>query len=528
MILTCPNCHNSFIMDENLYAQQGGAICDQCHQPLVPAAGSGMYGQPQWGPSAGQQWSQNNAQPQWNQQPNNQWNNPAQPQNQWAQPPQLPASQWAQQQMPQDNGMEIQWGQQPVNAGQWGEQAQWSAMADQPAETQALLDPVAPPSNAERTMALDLDNDLGGFPSMPQPKIPGAGPYANTPTVNDMQSAKQDSSGKLVVGSSAGIDNNGNTQEIKLQALEELYGDKVNPIKRIFTSVPLRYHIILGSVLVLAIVGAIIAIVVISKPPKVETEITKKGEIVPVGTEKPKTFDDIVEDTLTLSLSFLPYPGEPISEGSLVAVASDIGVYYEGKKIGDISEVTSGGAFSQSLFDQVSDDVDDLNQPIVILFDETLQMSAVYRTIYSLAPTSRRILFGATARGAVTSLSIQPCKWPDYELFTYNDCANAVIDVKITKKDITMTRTAGDSPLSLDDNGEPVMELRDELISNKLNLQNIRPAIPKLRAPDSGVVRFVADGDVTFGVFFKTVTELYGSQDNPNIREMYLAPISLD
>ena len=155
-------------------------------------------------------------------------------------------------------------------------------------------------------------------------------------------------------------------------------------------------------------------------------------------------------------------------------------------------------------------------------------MAAIYRTIYSLAPTSRRILFGATTRGSVTTLNIQPCKWPDYELFSYSDCANSVIDVKITKKDITMTRTAGDTPFTLDDNGEPVMELRDELIGTKLNLQNIRPAIPKLRSADSGYVRFVPSGDVTFSVFFKTVTELYGSQDNPNIREMYLAPIPLE
>ena len=47
MLLTCPNCHNSYVIDPQVYAQQGGAVCEQCHQPLMPADDGSD--QMQWG-----------------------------------------------------------------------------------------------------------------------------------------------------------------------------------------------------------------------------------------------------------------------------------------------------------------------------------------------------------------------------------------------------------------------------------------------------------------------------------------------
>ena len=80
MLLTCPQCQNSFMIDDQVYAMQGGAYCEQCQVPLVPSEMG--YGQ-------------------------------------WQQSQQMPMNQaqWGQQPMDQ-----AQWGQQPMDQAQWGQQ----------------------------------------------------------------------------------------------------------------------------------------------------------------------------------------------------------------------------------------------------------------------------------------------------------------------------------------------------------------------------------------------------------------------
>ena len=599
-------------MDEHQYARQGGAICEQCHQPLMPtdnAVGNNAVGnngvQPQWG---GEQAAGVNA---WPSQPpagrvpslpprlpnggiparssvpglppvpgnhplpglppvhSNHSMPGLSPMHSNNPMPGIPPIQGSHSlpgnhmmsglpPMPSNNplpsnNMDIQWGQQPLNAGQWGEQAQWGAMADQPAETQALLEPVPSPMNSamnsamnspmnsERTMALDLDNDLGGFPSMPQSIAQNMGTGGMAATVNFMSTINlndgKDEGNNLrqflsipnrSQKENAEVSHEENTQEIDISELEKIYDDKVNPFVKFFKSIPLRYLIILGSVLVVSIISFIIAVIVVNKPPEVETEITKHGEIVPVGTEQPKTFADIVEESVALSSSFLPFDGEKVTEGSVVAVAADIGIYYDAKKIADIEDVQSGDVFVEKLFKVASEDVDNIDKPIIFLFDESLPMSTVYRTVYSMAPSARKVLLGATLSNGLTAIEVQPCAWPDYEMFTFGECKSSTIDVQITKRDISMMRTIGEEPLAMDENNEPQLELIDDIIgSSKINLKNIRRGLDKMRLSKDGYVRFVTDNEVSFGVFFRTVIEFYGTSSAPNTQEMYLAPLTL-
>ena len=46
MLLTCPQCQNTYQLDDQIYAQQGGALCAQCQIPLIPVDSVG-YDQ-QW------------------------------------------------------------------------------------------------------------------------------------------------------------------------------------------------------------------------------------------------------------------------------------------------------------------------------------------------------------------------------------------------------------------------------------------------------------------------------------------------
>ena len=577
-------------MDENIYIQQGGAICEQCHQPLMPVDNSGAYGQvqpqSQWGQPVSQAWQQpdasgiSNPPPMQNswlpKPPPRNWNPQQPPSNsqlppihpqlpprrvqihpqspqvppQQAQfspqngmmPPPVPRMPTPQRQAPADddvNTMDIQWGQQPANAGQWGEQAVWGEMADKPPEKNTLKEPIESINNA-KTMALDLDDgpqdfqNFGQVPGRPEPILPNPGMSIPGPaimsTINLNDNGSEKNQPQNILNSNPAQDDEnvhaGSTWAIDVNELEKIYDDKVNPVAKFFKSIPVRYIVALVFVLVVAIIGFVVAIIIINKPPEVETEITKRGEIVPVGTEQVRTFDDIVEESLALSL-FIPFEGEKLTQGSIVAVAPDIGVYYDGKKIADIDDVNSGDAFVSKLFDVVSADGDNIDKPIIFLFAETLPMSVVYRTVYSMALSSRKVLFGATLSNGVTALDIMPCAWPDYELFSFSDCKNANIDVQITKLDITMMRTLGEEPLAMDKNDEPQLELIDNLIDTKVNLLNIRPAIDKMRTSRNGYVRFVTNGNVTFGVFFRTVIEFYGSTSDPNTQEMYLAPLPL-
>ena len=534
MLLTCPQCQNSFMIDDQVYAMQGGAYCEQCQVPLVPSEmGYGQWQQSQQMPMD---------QAQWGQQPMDQaqWGQPMD-QAQWGQQP-MNQAQWGQQPMG-----DAQWGQ-PMGQAQWGQQppsdAQWGQMADAPKETVALMetvgqDDVVRHNDAnERTVALSDWDGVSQVPPPPTMSMPqgngmtgdddwdswGGSPRARVEEVRTADAAalgQQINPNALVVGNALPPGaHEGMTREIDARDVQSLYGDKLNPIAEFLRSIPMRY---------LILVVFIIVAVVITRPPKVEQEI-RNGEIVDVNApEREKTFSEIARESISLSPSFIPFDGNLAKEGSVVGVAEDIGVYYDLNKIAEIDDVVRGGVYVEKIAAGVEDHGTKIGQPITMLFGESMPMSAVYRTMYTLGPTSRKLFIGGTTHSGISTFKYHPCGWPDHDMFIFETCKDVPIDVKITRTKVTIRRVsdAGSVPLVVLDDGTELTEVSADIIGTKVQFDGIQMAISRLSMVSGATVRFVTDGDVTFGVFMTIAQRVYGSDDKPNIKTLYLAPVPL-
>ena len=597
MLLTCTNCQNSIVIDDQVYAQQGGAICEQCHQPMMPVQDNG-YGQQwqqpaagQWGqqPMAGQwnhpgmdaqwgqqngQWSQQGMGGQWGQQPmdaqwgqqqpamdaqwgqqNGQWNQQGMG-GQWGQQPmdaqwgqQAAGGQWGQQPMDAQWGqqppMDAQWGQQPAGS-QWGGEEQWDQLADKPMETQVFDEAVDAPvihnDNNERTMALDVWNGDGFGESLPLvPPVPasasndaqddGWGGAWQKPNTEDLPTASAHvvsaNPGAVVVGKpmDAGASDRP-TREIDAKAVQELYGDKINPITEFFKSIPLRYLIIAGAVTACAFIFFGIGVWIISQPEEKEKVFDEKGDIVTdVNAFKERTFEDIVKASKDLSPNFMPFDGPDAREGSIVAVSEEIGIVYNEKPIAKYNEFENGDLLIEKLYLAIKDDTDNINKPVIFLFDELMPMSVVYRVMYSVGVVTPKIFFGAPTPTGITTFEIKPCEWPDYKMSTFGDkCKVVSAELKITHKDMTLRRIVGKKSLVLADDQT---ELTDSIIGNKVYMENIGPAFANFRGSDSPWIRISPDGDVTYGVFMNTALETRGNIDNPNMKDIYLYKVPL-
>ena len=612
MLLTCLQCRNTFTVDDQAYAMQGGALCAQCQVPLVaadnangggfwqgqqpnaqwgqqPDAQWGLQPNAQWGQQPDAQWGQQpNAQwgqqpnAQWGQQPDAQWGQQPdaqwgqQPDAQWGQQPdaqwgQLPNAQWGQQPDAQwGQQPDAQWGQQPdaqwgqqvremeANGAQWGQQppgdAQWGQLADRPQETMAMLEPVEQEvvrhnDANERTVAL---SNWDGADAMvpPTEAIPNAGAgaangdddwgaWGGAPAARRAESMRTaDSSAlpdrplnpnALVVGKEmAPGAHEGMTREIDAADVQSIYGDKLNPLKEFFRSLPTSYLAISGGVIAAAVIAFVIVAAVISGEPPAETKIVN-GEIVDVNApEKEKSFGEIARDSIALSASFIPFEGPIAKEGSVIAVADGIGVNYDLKKIAEIDDIMSGGAYVKKIADATEEHGDKINKPIVMLFGESMPMSSVYRTMYTLGPTMRKLYLGGTAHNGISTFEYHACNWPDHEMFIFESCKDVPIDVKITRASVTMRRAAdaGTIPLVVLEDGTELREISTDIIGSKVQFDGIQPAIARLSMV-RGAIRFIADGDVTFGLFMTIVRKIYGSADNPNVKTVYLAPVPL-
>ena len=568
MLLTCPNCHRSYEIDEQLYAQQGGAVCEVCHQPLtslqtpvpdsmlgmpqqnIPPMGSsnfpgmassnlpgmGASGLP--GMSAprlpGMGASTLNGMKPAGIPPMGPANIP--PISGSTLPPIGSAS------IPPIGGSNLPGmaqgiigGMGPISlgnrsgmgpAGGMPRNDIWQPMTNPtgspiPMATMPVMDSIAPVNDAGKTMALDMEEDLGGFPNKPATLLVGN---------DDLKSSGVEPSrpGAIIVGRAMTQDDCDRiTGEIDAADVQRIYGDQPHFVRDFFRSIPTRYLLILGVFLGVSILGFIITAIVITRPPAVEKEITKDGDVVPVGTERPRTFNDIVEESLAVSSAFLPFDGDPVKEGSIVAVTSDNGIYYDGKRIAESPVVKSGGNYVASIYDAIKDDVANMSTPVILLFDNTLTMGAVYRTMYSVAPASRRLLLGTTRTGGIASLDVQPCAWPDHDMFTFADCPQASYDVRVTRSSVKLIRTAGDLALDVDADGNELSELSDDLAGNRVMLTHIESGLSRIRTSGTGYVRFVVNPDVPYGVFLRTVMAVWGASDLPNVKEMYIAPIDI-
>ena len=590
MLLTCTNCQNSVVIDDQVYAQQGGAICEQCHQPMMPVQDNG-YGQQwqqagaaQWGqqqPMAGQwnqagmdaqqwqqpmagQWNQagmdaqqwQQAGGQWGQQPmGGQWGQ--QPMDgQWGQQPmdgqwgQQPMNgQWGQQPMDAQWGqqppMDAQWGQQPAGGDQWGGQDQWSQMADKPMETgifdEAIPAPVIHNDNNERTMALDAwTGDALPLAPPPTPQAQaqqddGWGGAWQKPNAEELPTSSgpvvgPNVSGVITVGKpmEAGASDRP-TREIDARTVQQIYGDHVNPVKEFFKSIPVRYLIISGAVVVVAFIVFGIGLAVINQPEEKEKVFDEKGDIVTdVNAVKPRTFEDIVASSKDLSPSFMPFDGESARDGSIVAISESIGVVYDEKKIADYQDLETSDVLIEKIYESVKNDMDKMGKPIIFLFDEMMPMSVVYRVMYSFGLTSRKLLFGGPTSTGIATFEIKPCAWPDHGIVTFGDeCKLVSAELKMTKIEMNLRRIIGEEPLMLTPEGEPKTELSDNIIGNKVHMDNIAPALAKFRATHSAKVRLSPDGDITYGVFMSAALEMRGDIDNPNVKTMFLYKVPL-
>lgn len=557
MFLTCSRCQSTYFVDDQIYAQSGGGVCEQCQIPLVPAQNQSpqAWGQPsdaQWGQQPSDaQWGQQPADAQWGQQPApTQWNQSSLANNpQWNQQNQ----QWGQ--APND----VQWGQQP---GGWGTNQDWSQLADKPKETEALLQPldidepiVHHERSGEKTIAIGQawdDESAGiieqsvvpGIPKRPAsrpPQLPrnaqsqpdddwnAWGSTPQKPASSPAPKRPGNPQNAVVIGRPMAPENNESiTREIDIKQIHILYHDKVNPVAEFFKSIPIRYLIILGSVLLVTIIAAPIAAHIINKPEKAETKFTEEGDIITEDTpEKVRTFDDIVAASKALSSNFMPLDGDNVHDGSIVAVTKADGVFYDEKKIASFAEINAGQAFVEKLQKAALNDDKNQGKPIYFLFDETIPMSAVYRTMYSFGASSRPVKIAGVTHNGITTINVTPCAWPDHGMVTFPECNLVTIDLKITRIEMTMRRIIGEEPLILTAEGEPVLELRDDIISNKVRLQNISAALSKLRSSTNSSVRLSPDGDITFGIFMLTLDALRGSLNNPSVKEMHLQPVPL-
>ena len=519
MILTCPQCQNTYQIDDQLYAQQGGALCAQCQIPLMPAdnggyaqqwqQGADQWGQQQWDPQQQQQWDQ---QQQWGQQ--QQWDQQQQP---WDPSQQQP---WDQQ----------QWGQQPQSSGQ-----QW----DKPMNTMAFADALDPGEvvnhndGGERTVALDADKgdwmaQLNGNAGQESPQsepqdekwdMPDGWQKSNAPAKPSTPKTPG-----LVIGHPMDASaSEGMTRQIDIRSVQMLYGDKVNPIKEFFRTIPVRYLFILGGVLGVAIIGFIIAAVAINSEPEKNPALAEEE----VDPDAPKSFAEIVSATKALSSSFYPFDGELAKSGAVVAVSPSIGIVYNEKKIADIGDLKSAsGPFVEKIFNAIKNDPKG-NEPIIFLFDEMLPMSSVYKIMYSMAATSRHVYFGGVMSNGISMLDIVPCNWPDHDFTVFNDCKSVTVELGIKKLELILKRIGSDMPLAIDPDGTEHTELRDDIIGDKIVTVQIAKGIARLRSGGGSTVRLSPDGDVNFGVFINAVLTLRGDAETPNVKGLYLLPVPL-
>ena len=551
-------------MDEQVYAQQGGAICEQCQQLLVPVPEQGQgQGQGQWNQQA--QWQGQAegsvSQAEWgvdpmpNQNdslPPTQWclapvqRSPQQPgEAQWGQQP--GEAQWGQQpgeaqwgQQPND----IQWGQQPVGGSQWGNQEQWSQMADHPEEE---IQVVNHSDASEKTMAIDSLDDLspGGFPELPELKN----------RLNQNQNKKDDdwnawkqkeemptgaanvvspSSGGpksghcIVVGKKMnGTGNENVTREIDIQTVQKLYGERVNPFKEFFQSIPMRFHIIAGSVIVVAILALFIGNYLITKPAEVEKKFNAKGDVITDDTPAPvKTFSEIANEMKLLSSGFVPFDADDMTEGIIVAVTKNDGIVVNNETIGKYSLVEKGDIFSKGLADVIKPDSDKIGKPVVILFDESMPMHAVYRTLYTFSVAvndfSQPVYIGGTTVSGISMVDIRPCKWPDHELTTFNTCPSISVKLKIQTDEIVMSRPDDVQIPFKNEEDEDVESLTSKIIGgNKVVMSEFQNEISRMRSSKTEVL-LSPDGSVSFGIFMQIVNKLRGHRDTPNVYHMYL------
>ena len=503
--------------------------------------------QAQWGqqPPMDAQWGQPQAQ--WGQQPpmDAQW---GQPQAQWGQQPPMDA-QWGQQppmgaqwgqpqaQWGQQPPMDAQWGQ-PIAGNQWGTPDVWSQMADKPQETQAGLGAI--PGNAAYQQNWNGQASVRPGPPPPPPAIPkkiseddddwdawGDSAKEKATTLKTGANASK-AVNSIVIGKPMTPEaSEGTTRQIDIDAIQKLYGDRINPFVEFFKSIPLRYLIIAGSVVLVSIIGFSIGAWLINRPAESVKEFTKDGDLITDDTpEYVRSFDDIVNASKSLSSAFVAVDGDNIREGSIVAVSPQIGVVYNERKIATFEEVKSGMSPPvNKILNVVQKDVNRMSEPIIFLFDEMIPMSAVYRTMYSFGASSRKIYIGGTTQTGITTIPIKPCHWPDYGLVPFGECSNIKTELKITTFELTLKRIEGTDPLMLTPEGEGKMELRDNIIGGKVHVQNISGGLARMRASQSERVIVSPDGNVSFGVFMRAVQVLWGSSINPNVKEMYLNKI---
>ena len=559
MLLTCPQCQNTYQLDDQLYAQQGGALCAQCQIPLVPVDNDAynqqwQQGGDQWGQPQQNQWDQGQ-QGQWNQGQQGQWDQ----QGQWQQQEQWDQqNQWQQQQGQWDQ--QNQWQQQQ---GQWDQQNQWQQQDqwnqqnqrqqqnqwqqpqaqqnwDGPMPTMAFDAPqmdqepiVQHNDGGERTVALDVDkgdwasqlpggagaqtNNNGGDDwNMPDSwnKSPASSPAPSAPA----------QPGVVVGHPMERAASEGMTRQIDISTVQKMYGDKVNPVKEFIRSIPVRYFIIVGGVLLVAIIGFIIGAIAINSEPDRPVASADDDSANP---DAPKSFDDIVRDSKALSPSFYPFEGPLAKSGSVVAVSQSIGVVYNEKRIAGLDELQgTSSAFVDKIFQSVKSDLNG-NGPIIFLFDEVLPMSIVYKIMYSMAVTSRPVVFGGVMSNGISTLELTPCNWPEHGFTTFSECNSASIELSVRKQELILRRVNGDTPLAIDPDGTTHTELRDEIFGDKINIINLAPGISRLSASSGSIVRVASDGDVSFGVFLSAVLAIRGNVDTPNVKSFFMLPVPL-
>ena len=573
MLLTCTNCGNSYVVDDQLYLQQG-ALCEQCHVPMVPAQNY----QPQWGqqqpmnsqynanpqynnmpPMMDAQWGQQQPQmgmdAQWGQQPNNafgpqptmamdaQWGQ--QMAAQFGQQPPMDA-QFGQQppmdaQFGQQPPMDAQFGQQPPGSqNQWGTQAQWSQMADKPMETVALMDAIASPVNhgndaGEKTMAIDADWEAAGLGLgiVPKdnskkedwnnggdtPQKPGGAP----PKLP--KSPSQKAAGCITVGHQMDpVANENVTRQIDLADVQKMYGDKVNPLKDFLISIPKKYFVISGIVLGLTVILFVVLAIVISTPEKVEKKFNEAGDVLTEDTpEHVMTFSEHILATKELSANFLTFDGEDVfQEGSVAAVTKD-GVYYNNKKIAEYDDVNHGTESVNKIIDTLNADVDNIGKPVYVLFEETTPMHVVYRVLYSFYAASRPAAISGTTTTGITAFEFIPCEWPDHGMVSIGDetCKKSTLNLKITTTKLTLRRINSNESLLLDED-TVVTELQDDIVGTRVNTKNTGEAFNRMRIKNRPPIQLAPDGDVSLNVFMRAALAVRGQPNNPNSNKIYL------
>lgn len=321
------------------------------------------------------------------------------------------------------------------------------------------------------------------------------------------------------------------THQIDLRDVEKMYGTKgVNPFVMFYRSLPKLALIISGALIGLALIGIIIAAIIVNQPEKVEHEITSDGEIVVKGTPaKPLSFKEIAAQTKTNIPYAIPLDTDDVKDGILIGVSESAGILYNNNKVMSLDEFTDSDAFNQKLYTYAHEDRDTPSQiPIILLVDGSLPMSVIYRLMYTLGPTRRQILIGGSTSTGVSAISIEPLDWPDHETYIYSYEMAPNTQLKITRSDIVLRRTNDNAePLMLNEANEPIRELRDEILGGKAIYTNIQPALSGLKSAKQQSIRITTDGDVKVMQFINIVLHIQGNPENPNVQKLLLDTVPL-